>query len=187
MCSLSSKSRWHKFGLVHWSSILTNHPIWWITSHLFLEPTSPSPSHPFFSFSFHHFLPFLILLLSPFFLSYLFCSSPPDPLLLLCSISIFQVSYTASDITLSDKRRFPNFLRIIPSDTPAIISVTSVVREFRWDQVAIVTQIDNLFTNVGGSFNVWFFHNCSPFASRSFFVPFPLLSPFPIVASPPFQ
>ena len=159
---------------------------------LFLEPTSPSPSRPFLfpSITFSYFLwlyPFLILLLSPFFLSYLFCSSPPDPLLLLCSISIFQVSYTASDITLSDKRRFPNFLRIIPSDTPAIISVTSVVREFGWDQVAIVTQIDNLFTNVGGSFNVWFFHNCSPFASRSFFVPFPLLSPFPIVASPPFQ
>jgi len=59
-----------------------------------------------------------------------------------------QISYTATSIELSDKRRFPNFLRTIPSDNASIITVSTVVRQFGWEQVAIVTSRDALFSTV---------------------------------------
>lgn len=59
-----------------------------------------------------------------------------------------QISYTASSITLSDKRRFPTFLRTISSDNASIDIVSEIVREYGWEQMAIVTETNELFMNV---------------------------------------
>ena len=88
-----------------------------------------------FTFSFFPVPLFLPLLPLPF-----LPSSPP--------FLPMQISYTATSIELSDKRRFPNFLRTIPSDNASIITVSTVVRQFGWEQVAIVTSRDVLFSTV---------------------------------------
>lgn len=59
-----------------------------------------------------------------------------------------QISYTASAISLSDKRQFPTFVRTISSDNASIDIVTALVKEYGWEQVAIITEINALFMNV---------------------------------------
>lgn len=59
-----------------------------------------------------------------------------------------QISYTATSISLSDKGRFPNFLRTISSDNASIDTITAVVREYGWRQVAVVTEMSELYSNV---------------------------------------
>ena len=67
-----------------------------------------------------------------------------------CLFFVFfsQISYTATSITLSDKRRFPNFLRTISSDNASIAAIIAVVREYGWQQVAILTERSELYSNV---------------------------------------
>ena len=62
--------------------------------------------------------------------------------------SVLQISPTATSIILSDKRLFPTFLRTIPSDNASIATITAVVREYAWEQVAIITERSPLFSNV---------------------------------------
>ena len=59
-----------------------------------------------------------------------------------------QISYTATSISLSDTRRFPNFFRTISSDNASIDTITAVVREYGWQQVAIVEERSELYSNV---------------------------------------
>ena len=59
-----------------------------------------------------------------------------------------QISPTATSIILSDKRLFPTFLHTIPSDNASIATITAVVREYAWQQVAIITERSPLFSNV---------------------------------------
>ena len=59
-----------------------------------------------------------------------------------------QISYTATSVLLSDKRRFPNFLRTIPSDNASISMIGAVLREYQWRQMAIITQRNGNFPNV---------------------------------------
>ena len=61
---------------------------------------------------------------------------------------ILQISYTATAISLSDTRRFPNFFRTVSSDNASIDTITAVVREYGWQQVAIVTELSELYSNV---------------------------------------
>ena len=115
-----------------------------------------------------------------FFLPLQTTSSPPS--LDVRFSPLIQVSYTATSITLSDKRRFPNFLRVIPSDTAASATVMNVVREFDWEQVAIVTHINAVFSNVSGGSKCLClvnFHNCSIPPSFLLLLPFLSLPPFP--------
>ena len=62
-----------------------------------------------------------------------------------------QISYTATAISLSDTRRFPNFFRTISSDNASIDTITAVVREYGWQQVAIVTELSELYSNVSAA------------------------------------
>ena len=59
-----------------------------------------------------------------------------------------QISYTATSITLSDTERFPNFFRTISSDNSSIAAFSATIEEYGWEQVAIITQINELFSNV---------------------------------------
>ena len=64
------------------------------------------------------------------------------------SLYYMQISPTATSIILSDKRLFPTFLRTIPSDNASIATITAVVREYAWQQVAIITERSPLYSNV---------------------------------------
>ncbi|XP_072100863.1 taste receptor type 1 member 1 [Mobula birostris] len=49
-----------------------------------------------------------------------------------------QISYLASGEILSDKIRFPSFLRTIPSDKNQAEAMTLLIQEFRWNWVAVI-------------------------------------------------
>lgn len=64
---------------------------------------------------------------------------PPSPL---------QITSTAYSITLSDKRRFPNYFRVSPSHNASARAFDVIIREYGWQQVAIVSQLNELFVDV---------------------------------------
>lgn len=59
-----------------------------------------------------------------------------------------QISYTATSITLSDKQRFPTFLRTISSDNASIALLGDLVTEYGWRQIAIISLNNANFVNV---------------------------------------
>jgi len=61
---------------------------------------------------------------------------------------LLQISYTATSITLSDKQRFPTFLRTISSDNASIALLQDLVAEYQWRQVAIISTNNDNFGNV---------------------------------------
>ena len=50
-----------------------------------------------------------------------------------------QVSFTASDPQLSDKTRFPNFLRAVSSDRATVATVKKLILHYGWKQLGIIT------------------------------------------------
>ncbi|XP_078281541.1 taste receptor type 1 member 3-like [Rhinoraja longicauda] len=55
----------------------------------------------------------------------------------LFSLFLFpQVSYGASSAQLNNKKIFPSFLRIMPSDNDQAIAIVSIVKKFKWNWIA---------------------------------------------------
>ncbi|XP_059807603.1 taste receptor type 1 member 2-like [Hypanus sabinus] len=61
-----------------------------------------------------------------------------------------QISYLASGEILSDKIRFPSFMRTIPSDKNQAEAMTLLIQEFRWNWVAVIGS-DNEYGHKGVS------------------------------------
>jgi len=59
-----------------------------------------------------------------------------------------QVSYTATSPDLTNAERFPTFFRAISSDISTVAASVGTIRQFGWQQVAIITQNVNLFREV---------------------------------------
>jgi gamma-aminobutyric acid type B receptor len=57
-----------------------------------------------------------------------------------------QISYGSSAANLKNRRRFPNYFQLYPSEVDYIPSVVATVDFFGWKRVAVVTQNENLFT-----------------------------------------
>lgn len=65
---------------------------------------------------------------------------------------LVQISFAATSIPLSDMERFPTFLRTIPSDAMVPQGVISVMKEFGWENIGVITQQEDAFTSVASSF-----------------------------------
>jgi hypothetical protein len=59
-----------------------------------------------------------------------------------------QFSYTPSSDALSNRVRFPNLWRTRTSESSLALSVISVMKEFKWKKLKIVTQNEDLFLQV---------------------------------------
>ncbi|XP_017291495.1 G-protein coupled receptor family C group 6 member A-like isoform X1 [Kryptolebias marmoratus] len=53
--------------------------------------------------------------------------------------SIPEVSYGATSGLLSDKTRFPSFLRTVPEDDHQTLAITKILKEHNWTMVGVVT------------------------------------------------
>ncbi|KAG8582538.1 hypothetical protein GDO81_008098, partial [Engystomops pustulosus] len=53
-----------------------------------------------------------------------------------------QISPASSAATLSDKIKFPSFLRTIPSDTHQTRAIVELIKEFQWNWVGIISSDD---------------------------------------------
>ena len=60
-----------------------------------------------------------------------------------------QVSYAAAASVLSDRDRFQNYYRTLPSFDLNAATMAQLMRQFGWQQMAIITQDESLFTVVG--------------------------------------
>lgn len=58
------------------------------------------------------------------------------------------MSYVSSSPILSDRSRFQSFWRTYPSDISVTSAVLAIVKHFGWNQLKILTQQENLFTEV---------------------------------------
>ncbi|XP_062888933.1 taste receptor type 1 member 3-like [Mobula hypostoma] len=47
-----------------------------------------------------------------------------------------QISYGASSAKLSNKKIFPSFLRVMPSDNNQAIAIVSIIKKFKWNWIA---------------------------------------------------
>lgn len=56
--------------------------------------------------------------------------------------SALQISHSSSAVRLSDKKRFPAFLRTIPSDKHQITAMIRFIQNYNWDWVGIITTDD---------------------------------------------
>ncbi|XP_053565114.1 G-protein coupled receptor family C group 6 member A-like [Bombina bombina] len=54
-----------------------------------------------------------------------------------------QISYASSAAILSDRRRFPSFLRTVPSDTLLTKALATLIRKFKWTYVGIISSDDD--------------------------------------------
>lgn len=65
-----------------------------------------------------------------------------------CSFLLCQISPTASSPSLSNRKRYPSFFRIIPSETLLNPPYVSIMRYFNWTRVATIHQNHELFALV---------------------------------------
>ncbi|XP_078503000.1 G-protein coupled receptor family C group 6 member A-like [Lissotriton helveticus] len=62
----------------------------------------------------------------------------------LLSLSLIpQISHASSAATLSDKRRFPSFLRTVPSDVYQTKALAKLIRVFQWNWVGMIASDDD--------------------------------------------
>ncbi|KAG8444633.1 hypothetical protein GDO86_009697 [Hymenochirus boettgeri] len=62
---------------------------------------------------------------------------------LLGPLLVPQISYGSSAAILSDKRRFPSFLRTVPSNVHMTGALAKLVRKFKWTYVGIISSDDD--------------------------------------------
>lgn len=60
-----------------------------------------------------------------------------------------QISYFSESAELSDRRRYKRYFRTNPSGIIEYPAFRSIMSHFGWKRIAILTQDENLFTNVG--------------------------------------
>ena len=66
---------------------------------------------------------------------------------------IAQISWTSSAAELSNRNRFRNFYRTVPSVEFHSSGVAALLDFYGWGQVAILTEVQSLFVNVSVCFN----------------------------------
>ncbi|XP_018118762.1 G-protein coupled receptor family C group 6 member A isoform X2 [Xenopus laevis] len=54
-----------------------------------------------------------------------------------------QISYGSSAAILSDKRRFPSFLRTVPSDVHMTKALSKLISQFKWSYVGLISSDDD--------------------------------------------
>jgi ABC-type branched-subunit amino acid transport system substrate-binding protein len=62
--------------------------------------------------------------------------------------NIPQIAFAAAAVELSDRIRYRNFFRTIPTLRHMAESLVQLMREFGWNQMAIITENDRVFTEV---------------------------------------
>ncbi|KAM4771022.1 G-protein coupled receptor family C group 6 member A-like [Rhinophrynus dorsalis] len=67
-----------------------------------------------------------------------------------------QISYSSSASILSDKRRFPSFLRTVPSDMHLTKALAMLISKFKWTYVGIISSDDEYGLSVMESLSVNF-------------------------------
>ena len=58
------------------------------------------------------------------------------------------MAYAAASLTLNNRNIFRNFFRTMPVYTNMGIAVADLAKQFDWQQLAVVTQSNGLFTPV---------------------------------------
>ncbi|KAM4771020.1 G-protein coupled receptor family C group 6 member A-like [Rhinophrynus dorsalis] len=67
-----------------------------------------------------------------------------------------QISPASSAATLSDKVRFPSFLRTIPNDNHQTQAIAKLIRVLQWNWVGIITNDDDYGRSALDSLNIYF-------------------------------
>ena len=63
-------------------------------------------------------------------------------------VRLLQVSYGASSFYLSDKEKYPLFFRTVPPEEGHNHGRVAVLKYFKWDRVAIVTERESYYEAV---------------------------------------
>ena len=75
-----------------------------------------------------------------------------------------QIAIEASSPRLSSTQEYPLFLRSVPPDNNITPGISGLMRHFRWEHIAIVTQEEDLFTFV--SYIILYIYNQPPSSSN---------------------
>ena len=59
------------------------------------------------------------------------------------------MSYASAASVLSDREIYRDFHRTLPSFNLSAVTMATLMREFGWQQMAIITQEESVFTEVG--------------------------------------
>ena len=59
------------------------------------------------------------------------------------------MSYASAASVLSDREIYRDFHRTLPSFDLSAVTMAKLMREFGWQQMAIITQEESVFTEVG--------------------------------------
>jgi hypothetical protein len=60
----------------------------------------------------------------------------------------FQVTYTPSALQLSNHEFYPNLRQIYPQESHLISPLITIMKQFNWTQLKIITQDEALFQQV---------------------------------------
>ncbi len=80
------------------------------------------------------------------------------------ALAFWQVSYISMFSEASDRTRFSNFFRTIPSDGGFGPAIVSLLHLFNWERIAVFTQQDGLFNEVAAHLHHHPSHNTAPSA-----------------------
>ena len=67
-------------------------------------------------------------------------------------VCLLQVSYGASSFYLSNKEKYPLFFRTVPPEEGHNDGRVAVLKYFKWDRIAILTEREPYYEAVSGSF-----------------------------------
>ncbi|KAI7806353.1 putative gamma-aminobutyric acid type B receptor subunit 2-like [Triplophysa rosa] len=62
--------------------------------------------------------------------------------------NLVQLSFAVTAPSLANKRRFPNFFRMVPSDSAVNLALVRFLKQYGWSRVGTLTQNDQKFTEV---------------------------------------
>lgn len=60
--------------------------------------------------------------------------------------NLVQLSFAVTAPSLANKRRFPNFFRMVPSDSAVNLALVRFLRQYGWSRVGTLTQNEQKFT-----------------------------------------